>query len=453
MERRYSKRWNSKPNERWPPNFPGIPLGTPPVTSRIKNIMKETCPHQMTKAVRATVCLLALAVLPLSIAADPKGHRAKKSSTKKPEAGTPATRFLESLESQPADPQEFADALHVALTERDFMATMRTLVPLGRMDQRQIEELIAVVEQGGGHPSRPEIVLPVLWGFAVDKGADIRVALDRLLPLRISFGEELRGQMAVWMEKDADAALAWYRQRRDEGALYDWGERWVLMAMIPTLAKNDPDRVVSLLPEIGEGAAEKVREILVGELLSKGGEGGERARELLLAVQDEPQRFDLFRKALRSHDEGLPLEEGVAYVASLGFTKGRRAEALAALAAQYRRLPVGQRGDWLLGQLGDTHPVAVRRFVEDVHRQATEVQVYEWINSLPAGAIKEQALEGEMSRVDTMVLTGSIERLLIHARQLSDEDRRKEVVDRVRFLGEIHHPKATSEALKKLGIE
>jgi hypothetical protein len=212
----------------------------------------------------------------------------------------------------------------------------------------------------------------------------------------------------------------------------------MLMGIMPALAKVDPQAAVGLLDEIDVDLRNQFRGVVVASLIGQGEDDLGRGRELLMGISNKSERLRAFADAAYQPVGDTSLDAAAAFARSLEFDARGEADALAAIAAGNKDLPAAERGDWLALQLDGLPPFPMRVFV--TRAMSADPGISSWVDSLSAGALKDEALAGEVSALAGIPGNGSV--AVARAQLIGDERIRSQALK----LATSSNPDATGAA-------
>lgn len=342
---------------------------------------------------------------------------------------SPAKRMLRDAKL-PDDPRALTAVLTDAVMEQDLGKLMRAMVSLGRMDRAAIDALITGVNESDMDLGKKQAARRMLIGFMDADGSDGAALLEKAIDSDVQLFHVLKKRMARWAENDPAAAAAWLRQHRDDPRLNQStgsnriGEL-IWEAIVPGMARTDPDLAIAELDELGSSAKWTTIAAVAGSIIGRGNEGDlERAREVLLRLDEDNQERGVSAASQQPMASVAQFDTLVELARSLDYPQKRFASMACWMATTQINLPARERADWVLENVGAEDPSALRNFIWNTRQREEEIGV--WIDELPAGTFKDNALRGEISALVNNL--NDRDEALARARQIGDDEMRAEAL-------------------------
>ena len=341
----------------------------------------------------------------------------------------PASHLLQEARL-PSDAEELTDVLLDAILAQDLGALMRAMVALGRMDRAEIDQLITEVNESDMFLGKKQAARRMLIGFMDPDESNGVALLEKAIDSDVQLFHTLKKRLARWAENDPAAAEAWLQQHLDDPRLdRNTGSNRIGVliweAIVPGMARTDPALAVASLDALGSRAKWTTVAAAAGSIIGRGEEGDvERAREVLLRLEEDHRQGGISTASQQAMKSVGQFDAFIELARSLDYPEKNFASMAYWMATTQTNLPVRERADWVLENVGTQSTSALQNFIWNTRQREVELGV--WISELPPGSFKDHALRGEISAlVNNLHDSGEA---ITRARLISDDEMRAEAL-------------------------
>jgi len=317
-----------------------------------------------------------------------------QSPTSPPDTQARTISDLLEAAQKPVDIDALIKSIMEVMVSRDTVGMIRVFLPVANLDKEEYERLMEELRNHSGNEQLKQMATQMLGSFAPAQSR--KESLERMMALELP-PHAYSNLLFQWAKDDPEAALSWYLENREDGALIgkavqNTPEMVLLGELARGMAAKDPARAVALFERFNdeESRNHMIHGLADGLATSMRKSGDVTSFERFIGMVGEgSERTQAVTIAVNSLTEDRNLEQRQAFIEKYLNDADARREAVVNMLSNERELPLAQRAEWLQAHV--TRDQFATSVGDLVQRMLWEGQggVDDWLSAQPAGEARD----------------------------------------------------------------